>query len=215
MSTFTAVVVTSMIGASCCAASGSAEAPPPPLRLSDMVQAALSNNLELAAVHLDAEAAQARLAKAGTLPNPMLSFGIMDRAEDGNWPDTAEKRIMLDQKFLGIGKRGLQREVAAREAEGASHTVYAAQLGLKRRVKETFVDLFAIRQSIAITREEEKVLLNIAGIAQSLYATGNRSQGDVFTADFIEAYIDLKVATEVDPIRLHPHPYEFFLYYDI
>lgn len=40
-------------------------------------------------------------------------------------------------------------------------------------------------------------------------------EGDVFTADFIEAYIDLKVATEVDPIRLRPHPYEFFLYYDI
>ena len=39
--------------------------------------------------------------------------------------------------------------------------------------------------------------------------------GDVFTSDFIDAYIDLKIATEIDPIRLRPHPYEFFLYYDI
>jgi glutamine synthetase len=39
--------------------------------------------------------------------------------------------------------------------------------------------------------------------------------GDVFSTDFIDAYIDLKVSTEIDPIRLRPHPYEFFLYYDI
>jgi glutamine synthetase len=39
-------------------------------------------------------------------------------------------------------------------------------------------------------------------------------EGEVFTPDFIASYIDLKTATELDPIRLRPHPYEFFLYYD-
>ena len=40
-------------------------------------------------------------------------------------------------------------------------------------------------------------------------------EGDVFTADLIATYIDYKRSREVDPIRLRPHPYEFFLYYDI
>jgi len=40
-------------------------------------------------------------------------------------------------------------------------------------------------------------------------------QGDVFTPDFIEAYIDYKISAEIDPIRLRPHPHEFFMYYDI
>ena len=40
-------------------------------------------------------------------------------------------------------------------------------------------------------------------------------QGDVFSSDFIDSYIDYKVTSEIDPIRLRPHPYEFFLYYDI
>ena len=40
-------------------------------------------------------------------------------------------------------------------------------------------------------------------------------KGDVFTADVIETWIDYKRETEVDPIRLRPHPYEFFLYYDL
>jgi glutamine synthetase len=40
------------------------------------------------------------------------------------------------------------------------------------------------------------------------------SDSGVFTDDLIETYIDLKRTTEVDPIRLRPHPHEFELYYD-
>ena len=40
-------------------------------------------------------------------------------------------------------------------------------------------------------------------------------KGGVFTEDLIEAWIGYKRTREVDPIRLRPHPYEFFLYYDV
>jgi glutamine synthetase len=39
-------------------------------------------------------------------------------------------------------------------------------------------------------------------------------QGGVFTKDFIENWISFKLDTEVNPMRLRPHPYEFSLYYD-
>ncbi len=39
-------------------------------------------------------------------------------------------------------------------------------------------------------------------------------QGDVFTQDVIDTWIDYKTENEIDPVRLRPHPYEFFLYYD-
>jgi glutamine synthetase len=39
-------------------------------------------------------------------------------------------------------------------------------------------------------------------------------EGDVFTEDLIETWIGYKTDNEVDPIRLRPHPHEFFLYYD-
>ncbi len=38
--------------------------------------------------------------------------------------------------------------------------------------------------------------------------------GDVFTRDLLETWIDYKRTREIDPIRLRPHPYEFYLYYD-
>ena len=40
-------------------------------------------------------------------------------------------------------------------------------------------------------------------------------KGDVFTKDAVEVYINYKRSREIDEIRLRPHPYEFFLYYDI
>ena len=40
-------------------------------------------------------------------------------------------------------------------------------------------------------------------------------KGDVFTPDVIETWIKYKRQNEVDPVNLRPHPYEFFLYYDI
>ncbi|MDX2174956.1 MAG: type I glutamate--ammonia ligase [Candidatus Sumerlaeia bacterium] len=40
------------------------------------------------------------------------------------------------------------------------------------------------------------------------------TRGDVFTTDVVEAWIDYKVRSEVDPIRIRPHPYEFYLYSD-
>ena len=40
-------------------------------------------------------------------------------------------------------------------------------------------------------------------------------KGDVFTEDLLSAYIAYKRQTELDPVRLRPHPYEFTLYFDI
>jgi glutamine synthetase len=39
--------------------------------------------------------------------------------------------------------------------------------------------------------------------------------GDVFTQDVIDTWIDYKRSREIDAVRLRPHPWEFYLYYDI
>ena len=40
-------------------------------------------------------------------------------------------------------------------------------------------------------------------------------KGDVFTKDLIETWLDYKRTREVDPVRLRPHPWEFYLYFDV
>ena len=39
-------------------------------------------------------------------------------------------------------------------------------------------------------------------------------KGDVFTKDVIENWISYKTENDVDPVRLRPHPYEFYLSFD-
>ena len=39
--------------------------------------------------------------------------------------------------------------------------------------------------------------------------------GGVFTPDVIETWLEYKRANEIDAVRLRPHPYEFYMYYDI
>ncbi len=40
-------------------------------------------------------------------------------------------------------------------------------------------------------------------------------KGDVFTKDAIDMWIEYKTENEVNPVKLRPHPHEYFLYYDL
>ena len=40
-------------------------------------------------------------------------------------------------------------------------------------------------------------------------------KGGVFTQDVLDMWAEYKTANEIDPVRLRPHPHEFFLYFDI
>jgi len=71
----------------------------------------------------------------------------------------------------------------------------------------------------SLTPEELK---GVAGMPASLEeAVGNLKKdhafllkGDVFTEDVVDTWIEYKLSNEVSQMRLRPHPYEFFLYYD-
>ena len=41
------------------------------------------------------------------------------------------------------------------------------------------------------------------------------TKGDVFTHDVIDTWLEYKRKREIDPVRLRPHPWEFYLYFDI
>src|SRR5712672_679891 len=67
--------------------------------------------------------------------------------------------------------------------------------------------------------EELKKVPNVAGsLGEALDCLEKDHEfllkGDVFTSDFLEMWISTK-RKEHDALRLRPHPYEFFLYYDV
>jgi glutamine synthetase len=89
--------------------------------------------------------------------------------------------------------------------------------GIKNKIeppKPMDVDLYELEPS------ERKHVKNTPGsLQESLNALEADHQflleGGVFTQDLIDTWIGYKRAKEIDPVALRPHPYAFFLYYDV
>lgn len=152
------------------------------LTLAEAVDLALRDNAELKSLRAKASAMGERPAQAGALPNPMFTYSGMDMVEGGDWPNTSEKRFMVQQEFPWFGKRGLREEIAAANAEAMQREVEAMAREVVMMVKESYFGLAAVQRAAAITRDEETTLRQMETVAETMYATGGRSQQDVLKA---------------------------------
>jgi glutamine synthetase len=71
----------------------------------------------------------------------------------------------------------------------------------------------------ALTPEELKDVPKMPGSLDEAMENLKRDhdfllKGDVFTEDVVETWLEWKQASEINAIRLRPHPYEYVLYYD-
>jgi glutamine synthetase len=68
-------------------------------------------------------------------------------------------------------------------------------------------------------KDKEKVRTVPGSLEESLNALEKDHkfllEGGVFTQDVIDVWIEYKREKEIDAVRLRPHPYEFYLYFDI
>jgi outer membrane protein TolC len=152
------------------------------LTLEQTVAAALRDNARLHAMRARWEAMKERPAQERALPNPMFAYRGMDATGRYRFPDTEEKRLELEQPFPWFGKTGLKGRIAEKDAETMQHEYEAMQREVVMMVKETYFDLYAVQQSLGITRAELEVLERMERIAETMYATGQRSQQDVLKA---------------------------------
>ncbi len=152
------------------------------LTLADAVDLAVRSNARFASEQARWQAMQERPAQAGTLPDPMFTYSGMDVTSGGEWPNTNEKRFMVQQEFPWFGKLSLREGIAQKDAEAMRWQVDAARRELVMGVKESYYDLYAVRRSIAITQSQEQVIQRMEKVAQTLYATGARPETDVLKA---------------------------------
>ena len=152
------------------------------LTLFTAVEIAVRDNAELRSLRTKWEAMQERPTQAGALSNPMFTYSAMDMASGGTWPNTGEKRFMVQQEFPWAGKRGLREGIAIKDAEVMRHELETMTRDVVMMVKESYFDLYAVQLVIAITREEESVLRRIVKATETMYATGERAQVDVLKA---------------------------------
>ncbi|MCX6998090.1 MAG: TolC family protein [Kiritimatiellaeota bacterium] len=158
------------------------QAPATNLTLTAAVDLAVRDNAQLQSLRAKWGAMQERPAQAGALSNPMFKYSGMDLADGGRWPNTDEKRFMIEQEFPWLGKRGLRAGIAAKDAEIMQRELEAMTRDVVMMVKETYFQRYALQQVRATTRQDEEVLQRMAQIAETMYATGARTQQDVLKA---------------------------------
>jgi outer membrane protein TolC len=144
---------------------------------------------ELAAMRLEADAAQQRLGSAGALADPVLRVELMNINNYGNdappsllpWK-VGETEYRLMQPLPAWGKRGLRRDVAAADAEQARARVGAGWAELAARIKITYAELYRITGTERLTREVLDLMSRLEQIAQARYAGGLAAQQDAIRA---------------------------------
>jgi len=99
-----------------------------------------------------------------------------------------------------------------------SAQVLAGLDGIKNKIdpgKPSDTNIFALspKQAAKIPQVPGSLNQAIANLQDKRKSEFLR-QGDVFTEDLIDAWIDQKTS-EIDEFRLRPHPFEFDLYYGI
>ncbi len=152
------------------------------LTLDQVVNAALQENPQLRSLRAKWEATKERPVQERALPNPTLNYSGMDMISGGNWPDTGEKRVGVEQSFPWFGKLGLKGKIAEKDAETMQREHETMQREVLMMAKETYFDLYAVQHTLPITRAEEDVLKRIEQIAETKYSTGEASQQDVLKA---------------------------------
>jgi len=76
------------------------------------------------------------------------------------------------------------------------------------------------KNTYELTPEEASGIQTVPGsLEESLHALEEDHEfmlkGGVFTKDVLETWVEYKRTVEIDAVRLRPHPYEFYLYFDV
>jgi outer membrane protein TolC len=155
-----------------------------PMTLQEATRLAVDRAPMLEARRAGITAAQEESARAGALPDPMLTVGV------DNWPvtgsdafdfraeDMTMKKIGLRQDIPARAERRAQRALAARGVDEARAQDQAEQLTVQRAAAEAWIDLWSAQRELdALQRLRDEAAL-AARLAKARVAGGNEPVSD-------------------------------------
>jgi len=151
------------------------------LQVEPLVKEAIERNPKIIAAREKHFALKEKIPQAGALEDPMLGFGVVNLPDnfDFNKEDMTMKEISLSQRFPFPGKRGLSKEVAAREADAGAAEIEDITNQVVKEVKTAFYDLSHIYRVLEVTRRNKGILEELSKITQTRYSLGMSIQEDI------------------------------------
>jgi len=121
---------------------------------------------------------------------PMYSHQPKAKRIEFRCPDPATNPYLAFAAMLMAGLDGIKNKIDPGEAADID-------LFEKENIDSVTMTIGKLNEALDALEDDNEFLL----------------EGDVFTQDLLDAYISYKRETEVGPVSLRPHPYEFLLYY--
>jgi len=124
---------------------------------------------------------------------PMYSPSPKAKRIEVRFPDPSSNGYLAFAAMLMAGLDGIQKRLSP--GDPLDKDIYALS---PEELKEVPGMPASLDEALDNLRNDHEFLL----------------QGDVFTQDVVDTWIEYKMANEVSAMRLRPHPWEFALYYD-
>jgi cobalt-zinc-cadmium efflux system outer membrane protein len=147
-------------------------------QLRNLIEILLRENPEIRSSRARVRSLSARVAQAGSLPDPQLSFRYFAQS-----PETRvgpqEQGLEISQRIPWKGKRGLQSEREEYMALSSAWSSQEIERNLVADLKRTYFQSSYLQEAIAINSEERDLLRRFESIALKRYATGEGIQQSV------------------------------------
>ncbi|WP_084685449.1 TolC family protein [Methylotuvimicrobium alcaliphilum] len=167
------------------------------LTLEAALATALQNNPNLARIKAAAEALAAVPSQAGTLPDPVIGFNVMNLPVDHF--DTRKEPMAqigfgISQAIPFPGKLALREQAATYEAQAAAYNEDEWRLSLLSDVKTVWWQMFYLDRLLEITDNNRILLQQLVDIAGTKYEVGEGLQQDVLLAQLeLSKLLDRKI----------------------
>lgn len=176
-----------------------ASAAPAKLTLDEAISIALARAPLLEARQAGITAAREEAARAGALPDPMLTVGIDNfpvtgpEAFDANTDFMTMKKIGLRQEILSHAKRAARRSLADRQIALADADAQVTRLAVRRATADAWIDLWAAERELSALQSLRTQAGLAAQLAKARVAGGGGSVGEALAANAAALELDNRI----------------------
>lgn len=153
--------------------------------LTGLIQEALENNPKLEAAYQRALSAEKAIPQAGALPDPQLTFGLMNLPVNSfsfSQEPMTGKLVGIMQMFPFPGKLSLATDIAEFEAAAIKYQQDEVRNQIIQMVKRVFYDIYSIDRALETVQKNYALMEQFVQVAETKYATGSGLQQDVLRA---------------------------------
>jgi len=182
------------------------QVPDSTVELRELILLLEENNPQLQSAYQVVEANKARVPQAGALPDPMISFNILNLPVSTLVFDQEAmtgKQIAFSQKFPFPGKLGLKEDIARENALAAQARYEELRNELVQNLKNLYYQLYFIDKSIEVVNRNTQIIKQFINIVETKYAVGKGLQQDVLRAQVqLSKMIDRQITLKQRRVEL-------------